>query len=151
MLQDKKGQKRHQQVAGEIKSQLPGRMARSKARHADEKIAGVSDARIGKKPFEIGLRHRGEIAVNQREAARAVRTMRSLASMLGMTKNGSRTLRSTAKPAAFDADGKKGRDRSRRALIDVWHPELKRHCGDLESQRDEHQTQSEEHRHKIAL
>ena len=44
------------------------------------------------------------------------------------------------------ADGKKRGHRSRRALIDIRHPHLERHRGDLESERDQHQDHAEQRR-----
>ena len=116
VLQNEKGQKSHQQVAGEVKRNRRARWPRSEAGHANEKIARVSDARISEKAFEICLRHRRKIAVDQRAGRPGrSRTMRSLSSMLEITRNGSRTLRRTTKPAAFEAT-------ERNAVIGVGAP-----------------------------
>src|SRR4029077_18694382 len=46
----------------------------------------------------------------------------------------------------FRSDGEKRRHWCRRALINIGHPDLKGHGGDLESERDEHEDETEERR-----
>ena len=115
MLQDKKGKKGHQQIAGKIKRNSRPEWTTLKACYPDQKIARVSDARIAEKAFEVGLRHRGEIAIDQRQRGEDGEDDQKLGFDAGMTKNGSRTRRSTTKPAALDAT-------ERKAVIGVGAP-----------------------------
>ena len=61
--QDGKAQKRHEQISHEIKSNS----AAIEACDADQQVTRMRDAGVAEQTFEIVLRERGEIAVNDSE------------------------------------------------------------------------------------
>ena len=50
------------------------------------------------------------------------------------------------KPGGFRPDGEERGDRGGRALIDIRHPELERHGGDLEAEAHQDEQEAEEQR-----
>ena len=105
----------------------------------------MRDARVSEQPFQIALRKRGEIAVNQsqdRDDDEDTLHLRQHEKRLQHSKQNDET-------GGFRTDGKKSGHRRRRALINIRHPDLKWHGGDLETERDQHQDHPEKRRHRF--
>ena len=112
--EDGEAEHRHEQIGDEIEGD---RGARERD-DADEEIAGVRDAGVGEEAFEIGLRERGEVAVDEREDGKDDEQS------LYLWENEKRLEHAQKNDEArgFRADGEERGDRRGRALIDIRAP-----------------------------
>ena len=97
--QHSKTEQRHEQIRDEI----IGDGRAGKRNDADQQITRVGDARVGEQPFEISLRKRGEISVDQGQE----RDADEQTCICGNMKNGASTRSRTTKPAAFEPTERK--------------------------------------------
>ena len=100
----------------------------------------MRDAGISEQSFQIRLRQRGEISVDQREQ----RDHNEQPLCLRQHQERLQNAQQHDKAGRFRTDREKRGHRRRRALINIRHPDLKRHGRDLETERDENEHHAEE-------
>ena len=102
----------------------------------------MRDARVGEQALKVRLRKRGEVAVDERQ--RRDRDEQSL--HLRQHEEWLQHAEQNDESRRFRADREICGHRCRRTLINIRHPNLEWHGGDLEAERDEHERHAEERR-----
>ncbi len=138
-----KREQRHEEIGDEIVCHR----CSGKRDHADEQITGVRDARIGEESFQIRLREGGEISVDESQRG----DDNEQAPDLRENEKGRQHAQEDDKPRRLRADGEKRGHRRRRTLVNIRHPDLEWHGGDLETEGDEDERNAKKQRDLVNL
>ena len=136
------GSKRHHHVDRHIDDDALRALDRA-GRETDQRVSHMADRGIGHQPFEVALADGGEGAKHHRGDRDEGEDLAPVVGDAG--KGGDHDPNQDRHRGDLGRGGEERRHRSRRALVDVGRPHMKRHDGNLERQPHQNEHQPEQH------